>query len=1388
MAQDFQHGPGYSFSFAGTNIRSVADKLQPGKYPVAQNIRAYGDTSMRVRPGLVQIATSATGNPVESVRAYSTLETDNKPRYLFKCGSSIFLDSGTVADTGYSSGLGASLIPYRPNQSPQSWMYIGDSNQYRKIQAPDSTGAVVAQNVGIVEPQVPVDFGIGNSFFTPINVSGGVSYSRSGTAGVITDRVRTADTVVAVFQDPALPLGTLDEFTVQTQSATQTYQTGQFVSIGIPDVDIYQVKDVYPALVGTVTIAGVYYYAGNTGRCVVVPFNIGKTNNDGLTLAQQNTLTGVRRGALITLGNNGGGATATAVRLGGSIIAINVVSGGSSYTSATVNIVDPTGHGATAIAHISGGAVTSITVTNPGSGYTAPIIVITSGNQETCYVLGTATAPDGTISFEIITKNTHGAGEILTGQPAIKVLLSSEYQGTAPVPPIAGTAISAHFASYNSGGGISAVSSPISFPNPFSYQNVSFRPEDYIHISVICGPGIQFLLEIKLLLDISDGSFTKDYYYYTLRPSDIEAGISNNLSQLGVAQLSAQRETIDQEAALHGQTASSLENAAGLNAWSDIFIPISKLIRVGSDQTKSLINLGHFQILVNSIDSGLDFGFHTVDICGGFSPDVTESEPGYKYVIRPRSRLTGAVGNPSPEPRYEIRPRREEVQVILPTTYVDTQADTWDIFRVGGSLTAYTLAGSVPIGTANFLDDYADSDIASSEQLDYENFQPWPTVDVPLNAVTISSVGTTAIVTITDPTTQANVLRYLPGNLIQLGQQVYTLWTRPTSLGSDNYLFQFVENSGAATSGPVSIYEPTMANQVLPYLWGPTEQGGNLFGCGDPLRPGFVYYCKNFNPDSAPDSYTIELCPPSEPLLGGEVLNGNSYAASTDRWWQLRPSFGGESQYTPIEANVGRGLAAPFGHCTDGSRIYFVAKDGIYATSGGAGESLTDADLYQLFPHDGIAGKNHTYNGVTLYAPDYSRAQFFRLAYCNSYLYFDYQDSTGTPRTLIYDVRHAGWSTDVFADPITVHYAIEQQEGSLDGSNTLYGLLILGSNSGILYQEQDGVIDVNNPINWILATLETTEGDMRAQKLFGDMFLDLLNPAPASGTNPMTVTPMSLGQPVEGALAIANTATRQQLPLDLQGGLYAFSMGLFMQGTINVGVPTPPTFYTWQPSYIIKPETTATRAGDPDNCGISGAKWMQGFILEANTSNAIKQLGVRNLDDQVLQQVFPIQHNGQSEIAYSFTTPFVAHMVRYEPEDAVDWMFFGIRWVFEPTPETVTNWQTQGSAVGFDGYGHIYSLNIAYAATSQVTFTMTYDGQSQVFILPSTGGIYTKTFLSVSANKGKLYTFQFSTVPDVGKLQLWKNDLVIDAGTWGRTDAYRNYNTPGGISGPGALI
>jgi hypothetical protein len=1297
---------GFRFKSGGIKINTPADALGPDKYPYLQNVRSYEDDSLQTRPQISLISSS-----VASTTSVLSLEGSLG---FYKSGTGIFStgsSSGPI-DTGYSTG-GVSMTPFRPNSSSNAWEYIWDSVQSRKANI--NSGTVTVQNTGIVEPQAPVDFGIGQSFFTPLSVTNTqtVNFVTTGSVGFNSITTRVADTVAAVFQDPALPPGTLPEYTLQTtaaSSATAQYQTGMVITVGTPGPDTYfQVKDVYPALVGTTTIAGIYYYAGTTGRCVVVPQNIGADDNEGLSLLQQNILAGIRRGALVTIGT------------------------------------------------------------------------------ETCYVLGTAAGVDGTISFEVITTAHHAAGEILTGKTAIKVLRSSQFAGGSPGAPTAGQAIGALAIFFTTTSGLGTTTSPVGTAQPFSYAGTSYRPDDYVHFSLAVDDYSK-INEIKLLFDVSDGTFTADYYFYSFRPNDIMAGIQNNLTQLGVAQLSAQRTTIDDEAAVRGSTSSSAEFLPGAGQWSDLYIPLSQFIRVGGDQTRSFVDVNSFQMFCNA-SGNTDLFFGTVDLCGGFSPD-TEGNPAYQYFIRPRSSLTGAQGNPSPLPRYGIRPKREEILVILPTTYVDTQMDYWDIFRFGGTADTPRFAGTVPLSAGQFLDQFSDLALANNPVLSYDNKQPFPSIGPPLMG-TASVVGTAMVATLPTASAQPSsagtlnqIANLLPGNLINVTQQVYTLWTRPTLISStgttQTWLLQTVENAGVLGGAAITINEPLLAAQHLPFVWGP-DANGVMFAVGDPLRPGFIVTTNAQNPDSASDKNSYELCQPTEPLLNGFLLAGTSIVFSTNRAWRGYPL--GTGRYNWVEIPVGKGLAAPFALTTDGKIGHYVGKDGIYEMDGGPGRSITDEDLYTLFPNEGTGqGVNYVYGSLTVFAPDYTRADRFRLANINGFLFFEYLDLTGTQRTMVYQLSKKAWSIDVTTPSISVRSGTT---APAESAGVLNNQMFMGAADGSIYMQLATPTTSGETINCFVAIKEEMYGDIRASKLFGDASFDAIIP------DGMTIQPVQFGAIASSPTTLIPATVRPQIPflVDLGGEIRARALGAILSWT-DRGFTT--FLYSFQYSYIEQPADTADRFGDWDDSNYLGNKYYQGFILECDTSNANKVVLIRDSDLQQLHDFDSVQgantinHNGQIITAYSFTNPFIAHSVRYEP-DGIDWRMFKLTWVFQPTPESVFTWKTQPTSHGQSGWQHLRQNQIiAHRSTADITFTLLADGTTYTFTIPNSGGFFAKTILPISAIKAMVWEYTFtSTQP----FSLWQEDqehVMVKA--WGSTGPYERFKLMGGQMGPRAEI
>lgn len=1502
MANYTRPKEGFRYGQGGVKTNSVPDAIPIGQYSALQNIRSVTATSFCTRPGMVSMFTAGS-SAITDLRAYSTLGADDRPRFLARnAQDQLYLDNGAIVGTmasGSHHAPGAFMIPFRPNQSPNPYMYVATNYDYQKFSAPFiGSNVITQQNVGIAEPQLAPSAGITTYNQAYVGEPAGGAYNLGGTSSNLQIGNRVSDTVQGIYPDPVglgmvsvqvaggatLPAGVyLSGSVVAYFWEGLSYEQGAFgryypLSVGSAaftnsgssilfnppqyngspgDPNIHPAKwancdvngnitgyhDAWPAdnnsgfrydmvVLATlfIPVAGTYIMTFNHDDGMFFAIQgasyVSGSSNDPYFNHTQTVVNGYAfSGAVKIAGSNVSGyhnipyyinfpvsgsypieinysqwknnqclevyngvnhmkqATGIGAYQRGMAISL----GGNLFTVEDVYPPLPQSLPISSITYLNGNTGECVIVPSAlGSGpgidgasiYEINLLAslrrgsLVQIGSEVCFVWDVETGPNGTVCFTTSTIATHTTSDILKGVPAIALLGGSVAVGTPITSPDVQFSVAP---------GIGTVTTPQNL-NPFSL--VQAQPDDYIHLSLNID-NLAALTEAKLLFDVSDGSFTQNFYYYTIRPNDIALGVQNGLTQLGVAQLVAQRAAIDEEktaeSANQGPTSSSAQTATGSLQWSEILFSITGLTRVGNDQSKTLQNLTSVQLLINA-STALNVVFNSISVKGGFAADVGPSGAPYLYRVRPRSSVTGAKGNPSPPIRYGTNPRRAAVTVVTPSAAsYDSQIDTWDIFRYGGTVTSWRYIGQVPSSVRYFLDNYSDESALAGEELEFDNYQPWPSIDLPLNATATTVTGTLAVVTIP---AVGNVLQYLPGNQVKIGgTNVYTLFNRPVFISGTSYLFRFVENAGAGINLPLSIYEPAIAQQRLPYIWGP-DANGTVFAVGDSLRSGNVYECKSNAPDSAPDTYNQEVTPPSEPLMGGEVMDGVSYVASTERWWRMYFQPNGIDRYTLVQQNLPRGLAAPYGRCTDGSSISWVAKDGIWDTAEG---SLTDADLYNLFPHEGVPGQAVTYGPVTYQPPDYSRAASMRLETGNGYIYFTYQDASLNYHTMVYDRKRKAWSLDAYGVPVSTVYHVEQQTGSLIIPGTLYQSIVYGTYNGSVAVQTDAANDLGLPIPCVVATPEWDGGDVRAGEQWGDLWLDSI---PVSA---ITATPMFLGAPAAPPSVIGPNISRVQTPVSLGGGVVTDYLGLLTTWQDNFSSQSSATrLHIWQPSFIPKPEMINDRFTDWYSLGdgdeVAPAAWWQGFILHADTSNVVKGLQVRDADSQTIHPFTPVvQHNGEQSKAYSFNTPFIAHLVRIEPTDQTPWRMFEVEWIGEPTPEQAETWQTQGMSFGFNGYSHIQRIVAAYASTTPITLTITsFDGQSpQPITLPSTGGLFQKTLFVLTANKGMLYFFKASSA---APFQLYLPDFEIQLGHWGRTDGYLNYRSLGGAKGDKAEI
>lgn len=1351
MAEFSRPASGFRFKNMGMKTNAAPDALPEFKYPYLQNIRGFNENDITSRPQIGQITPAPTAlqqGPVVSLEPVLG---------VYKIKDRLFVN-GVSIDVGYLSGLPASILPFRPNASPNAYDYVFDDAKGSKITV-NQTGTIV-QKIGIAEPQAPPDICQDYFLFTPADPVA-AAYVQSGVAGVPTNITRSTETILTTIQHPAsVPsFGLADPRCSLQVGTTQKYSIGETVAVaGGGGTENCVLQDVIPPTSTALSITAIRYAAGLTGKCVIVTSIVGQTGGiiefigqdpSALPVSLQSFLTSFRRGAIISLT---GGVTAEKVLL-----------------------------------------------------------------------LSASLGPQGALCLEVTTASNHAAGESLsivstlvldvaanrTGQ----VISSSGIQtvttgaGTGNLDAANTTLLNNFFTNFN-GGSVATQVSP--------------RIDDYIHLSINVSD-LTLLTSIRIYLDVDSATndFAHNAYYFEIQPNDLTAAVAGTQTQLGATAVALQRIGLrgGVDRASHpfpivrfgegafgllqsGDDATGFGGAGdtttlGQSQWSEIFFPISALTRIGNDQTRTLANIQkiRFQVVCTA---ALTVQISSTWLGGGNPPDTGVGLP-YLYRIRPRNSATGTKGNPSPSTRYGAVARRQDILIALPSAAYDTQIDTWDVFRFGGQINSWRYIGSGAPNTT-FQDNLFDSSIINSDVLSFDQHEPFPGIGPPITTATATVTGTQLLATFPLATIAAGSSGFgtltqlgnmLPGTQINIANNIFTLWNRPTLISitpgvSQTWLFQLQENAGSQVNPIVLIQEPVLGNQNSNNVWGP-DTNGRFFsvmsgtannGGVQGLRPGVVQWTNANDPDAASDANTRDICPPSEPLQNGEMLGPTPVVFSSNRAWRGFPKADGS--YNWISIPTGAGLAGQFALCSDGEFIYFLAKDGIRMTAGGDAPSLTDEDLYNLFPHEGLPGQTIVYAGQTIFPPDFTYSGNFQLNVVNRYLYFDYLDSSKTQRTLVCDLRNRAWSIDAFIpNPVSIHVGVTLPSSTQSAVNpTLNQQVFLGDTLGTIYTEVPS-IPGGEQVNCVVIPRAEMLGDIRSNKMFGDCMLDAAVPGGA-----ISINPILFGNLLPTVTVIAgNQAARPQNPylININGQQIARSLGLAIswtdQGQNN-------TLYSWQPTYINQPEDITNRFTDWDNAGSGAAKFFQGFLLEADTQNQLKQLTIRSSDDLGIKGIFQIQHNGQQQKAYSFAQPFIAHLVRIEP-DNVSWRMFNVKWVVQATPEAALNWITQATSHSLPGYQHVPQMLFAYNAPAPVTITLIVDGLALApIVIPLTVG-YQKFLVKFPANKG--FVFQYSAVSNL-PFQVWNDDIEILVGEHGRSGSYKTVKLLGSELGAKAAI
>lgn len=1059
---------------------------------------------------------------------------------------------------------------------------------------------------------------------------------------------------------------------------------------------------------------------------------------------------------------------------------------------------------------ISNSTIASIIYDVVGGGNTGfcsiQLTTATSGLQRDCIVqlggeyvrvLSVTLGKDGIPSFRCSTVSAHGALETVTGYTSFRVYLFAYYPpGNTITKNCFSSNITAGqgFLSLSSAFNLNQISSPAASPVLRTLQ-----PDDYIHISLLVSDPSQVAFgRIYFDIDKTANDFQHNAYYYEFRPSDFQPNVSGAISQLTSAQIALQRQIIDDSVGNSDQyysssrdqslidglsyantsvanssgftvsgtgiSNSSTQQTPGTAQWTEILIQVSSLLknRIGSDKSRTLANVAKIGVELTATGP-VNFCVDSWWIGGTYGLGVGATGSPLLSCYRYRSSTTGAVSNPSPAVRSGLRPMSERV-IITVAASTDPQVDKIDVYHFGANRDEWKLMNTVPNVSGTVNDDYSTLSTAANPLAVFDDYVPFPTIDLPRKG--ICNVSGTSVQWVSGDKFNFN---WVPGSVIILAGQVCTLYESPLY----DTVLTIVESAGVNANTAFLLPEATIQGTTLPAMWGPfggTDIGNVMFGVGDVNQPGLLYWTKPSRPDNASDRGYVEVTSPSEPLINGFTYDGRAFVFSSQRLFAIFGSINqtnGDVTFTTQEVPNGKGLIGLQAFCV-GSTFFWVDRTGIWTSAGGAPKSITDEDLYPMFPRDG-AQSTVPINGY--YPPDFTsvaRLNLMKLSYTQESLYWMYFDIIGNYICMRYDLARQGWFPSDYAEIPTLVYSEEGQ--SVDS-------VLIGTAKGKLgqfsTQAKDTFAGVDYPINCSLWTAADDLGQSRITKLFGDWWFDI-----NTDSTVVTIIPSisNLTTDLDSIAPIGAARTLYTTVFNGGLGITAKNLGYKISWASTT---RSPRLYEYQFTFVPKVEEITSRATDIDQAGYPGNKYVQGMRLRADTGGVNVSVQILGDSGVVVIPAFTINHNGESTIPYSWI-PFIAHDVRLQPLGASLTRIMSVEWIYEPQPEVAFLWQTQGTTYDLPGFHHHRDCYISIYSPQVGTITLVLAGDfgSNSYTINVVVG-QQKVYIPLGPNKSTLTSLSLTASFQFG---VYKRDCEIRVKAWGSVEGFISKNPFGDLS------
>jgi len=573
----------------------------------------------------------------------------------------------------------------------------------------------------------------------------------------------------------------------------------------------------------------------------------------------------------------------------------------------------------------------------------------------------------------------------------------------------------------------------------------------------------------------------------------------------------------------------------------------------------------------------------------------------------------------------------------------------------------------------------------------------------------------------------------------------------------------------AAGTLPIDHFQPvptvndagvTVLAQPLRALWGPVE--GMLMGCGDPYRPGHLYFCIPDQPDHWSASGNVEVCSPGEELMNGGLIGHQAFVLSTERLHMLYPNLTGGVGVTATPSQCKRGLArgAYWAFAVGAGGIYFVAQDGIFQTVGGPEDWLSE-DLDPIFK-----GKSR----YGLLPIDFAAASALRMTIWESKLYFGYQDTNGERQTLVYSILNKFWR----------HYKFVRAPDGYQGEDE--DTLITGSlNLGASYTHE-GFSDAGGLIACVLRT-GAVDADKREEKLLGDQILD----ADRQGTT-LTLTNY-LNEEVVANLpqTITSGTGRERYILDSFGEVPQRAHSISTEISWSSGTAAP-VLYRLGFAATLQPDITVNRVTNWDDLGSADEFWFMGVTFDCDTQGVTRTILIERDFNGTRSIVATLSVNcsGRHKIKFSWEG-VPAHQVRVRPnDDCKFWILYRADWIWKEEPPRISKWDVffenawdqyhTGLDLYCDTSGAEKQIEVTAdgvvlnnPATGLAFYPCVADGRKVVHLTLPWGRAHVYRFRALDDNPGLLYSHRWHLDPEPSEQANWNQNFSI-LGT--RADKY----------------